>query len=86
MKITPGAVADPRTTRVNKTGSWRTFMPVIDYEECTGCGTCATFCPEGCVEEVEQKRFEPDLDYCKGCGICANECPVDAIEMEREAK
>ena len=24
-------------------------LPVIDYEKCTGCGTCAGVCPAKCI-------------------------------------
>lgn len=86
LKITKGVVARPCTSMVNKTGSWRTFRPVIDHDECVGCGNCEKFCPDMAVKEVEENRYEIDLDYCKGCGICAEECPVDAIEMVKEGK
>lgn len=69
----------------NKTGDWRTFMPIIDKEKCIGCKLCWFYCPEGCIKMVDGKA-DVDYDYCKGCGICANECPVKAIEMKREVR
>ena len=67
-----------------KTGSWRTFKPVITVK-CIGCGTCAQFCPEGCIK-IKNKKAVTDYDYCKGCLICFNECPVKAIESKQEEK
>lgn len=86
LKITKGAVVRPSTTLIYKTGGWRTFLAVIDHDKCIACGTCEKFCPDMCVKEVEEGRFEVDLDYCKGCAICAEECPVDAITMVKEEK
>ncbi|MEO0293908.1 MAG: 4Fe-4S binding protein [candidate division WOR-3 bacterium] len=75
----------------NKTGSWRSFRPVIDYDKCTFCAICWKFCPEISIklEKIEEKgkeRFKPivDYDYCKGCGICWEECPSGAIKVEEE--
>ncbi|MDI6639651.1 MAG: 4Fe-4S binding protein [Methanocellales archaeon] len=85
MKLSIGAVTEPGSTRINKTGSWRTFKPIIDVEACVGCGMCSMFCPEGVVYEVEDK-YTIDYDYCKGCGVCAHECPSGAIEMVIEEK
>lgn len=86
LKITKGAVAKPRTSLVNKTGSWRSEKPVVNQEECINCGVCVKFCPDMSIKEVEDGKIEVDLDYCKGCSICARECPVDAIKMEKEEK
>lgn len=86
LKLTVGAVVEPCTSLINKTGGWREFKPVIDHETCIACGRCETFCPDMAVKEVEEDRYEFDLDYCKGCEICAEECPVDAIKMVKEAK
>lgn len=73
-------VLEPGSTRKNKTGSWRTFKPILDKDKCINCENCIMFCPEGIIN----KDHDIDYDYCKGCGICQNECPVDAIELERE--
>ena len=67
-------------TKKKKTGSWRTFKPILDKEKCIDCDNCILFCPDGSVN----KQHDIDYDYCKGCGICANECPSDAIEMVKE--
>jgi 2-oxoisovalerate ferredoxin oxidoreductase delta subunit len=76
----------------NKTGSWRTFRPVIDYDKCTYCMICWEYCPEAAIklEKIKVKgkvKFKPviDYEYCKGCGICWEECPTGAIEVEEEA-
>ncbi len=74
------AVKEPGSTRKNKTGSWRTFKPILDKEKCIECENCIMFCPEGCINN----DYDIDYDYCKGCGICEEECPVKAIKMERE--
>ncbi len=81
--------AKPNSTLSNKTGSWRTKKPVIDFNTCIGCSLCAKICPEGCIKmkpQAESKKIKPetDYDYCKGCGLCAHECPVKAIKMEND--
>ncbi|OUJ19458.1 Pyruvate:ferredoxin oxidoreductase delta subunit PorD [Methanonatronarchaeum thermophilum] len=81
--------ADPGTTKKYKTGTWRTYKPILDKDACIGCEKCWEYCPDTCKIEVEHEDdiiFETDLDYCKGCGICAKECPVEAIEMELDEK
>lgn len=86
MKLVIRTVTKPGSTRVNKTGAWRSFMPVYDRKLCNKCGICAVYCPEGIVIKLEKGFYEPDYEYCKGCGICANECPKKAIIMKLEGK
>ena len=86
-EITIGAVLESNaSTSKTKTGAWRSLQPIIDYEKCTSCGICWSFCPEGAIQKRSDGKFAVNLDYCKGCGICANECPVKAIKMVREEK
>ena len=86
-------IANPRTSRENKTGDWRSMRPVTDTAKCIKCGTCVSVCPEGCISGADVKKGlqerefpKTDYDYCKGCGICANECPVKCIAMVKEEK
>jgi pyruvate ferredoxin oxidoreductase delta subunit len=84
-KLEPGGVIKrPGSSKEVKTGSWRTFRPVVTIN-CKGCGICVQFCPEGCIE-IKNGKAVIDYDYCKGCLICVNECPVKAIKSEKEVK
>lgn len=67
----------------NKTGSWRTLKPVIDYEKCNLCMLCWKFCPDACIY-IRDERPWIDYEYCKGCIICVEECPKEAIRIEEE--
>ncbi len=82
MKTEAGLVG-PGSFVENKTGSWRTFKPILDHEKCIMCLFCWFYCPEGCIERTNN-TLNINYDYCKGCGICASECPKNAIEMVRE--
>ena len=66
-----------------KTGSWRTFDPIVNYDECNRCRTCWLHCPEAVISIDEDGYPVWDFDYCKGCGICAEVCPKKCIEMVR---
>ena len=74
------SISYPTVGASGRTGDWRVFMPVIDYDLCTHCFECYLLCPEATINA----ELEIDYDYCKGCGICANECPVKAIRMVKE--
>ena len=85
----PGAIVyEPGSTVSNKTGSWRSFMPLVDQKKCIKCKQFETFCPDMAitVSDKGDKKVDIDLDYCKGCGICASICPAKAITMQQDAK
>ncbi len=77
-------LARPLVGSAGKTGFWRTFKPVIDYDKCTACMICWLYCPEGAITLGEKPLI--DYDYCKGCGICSEECPSKAISMVKEVE
>ena len=75
-------IREPGNSVRRKTGSWRVFKPVWDFEKCILCKQCWLFCPEAAINW--KKRPEVDYDVCKGCGVCAQVCPVQAIKMVRD--
>ena len=46
-------------------------------DDCIQCGTCAANCPQGCIEEGEPYRIQPE--HCLHCGNCFENCPAEAI-------
>ncbi|NMC04267.1 MAG: 4Fe-4S binding protein [Candidatus Lokiarchaeota archaeon] len=88
-RSTIAAVQHPTEGEGGKTGTWRTFKPVIDASKCilmksdkTRCYHCWFYCPEGTISKTRPPAV--NYEYCKGCGVCAAECPHDAITMEEE--
>lgn len=76
----------PTTVKLStelKTGSWRSYRPVIDLGKCVKCLICWVYCPELSIR-WDGISVSVDYDFCKGCGICAHECPVKAIVMVPE--
>ena len=59
--------------------------PVIDYDECIGCGSCVEVCPEVFeMNDDEAKAYviaENKCDTCD-CEEAAGICPVEAITLE----
>lgn len=59
----------------------------VDYDKCTGCGTCAQRCQFDAIKmEVTMDKANIDMTKCFGCGVCEYSCPQDAINLvERES-
>ena len=79
-----GLIDKGGTARSYKTGSWRTFKPVVDKEKCINCLQCWIYCPDSSIKVEDGKMVGFDYEHCKGCAICANICPVKCIKMEKE--
>lgn len=66
---TPGIIAPPH------------FIPVVDTETCTLCGTCADRCPMKAYT-LSDNELVYHRERCIGCGVCAMVCPEKAIRMD----
>ena len=44
-------IKTPGSSKNNKTGSWRTFKPILDKEK---CGICAHECPSDAIEMIKE--------------------------------
>ena len=47
-------------------------------ENCIGCGSCATACPQKCI--TEGQPYTIAWNHCLQCGLCAKVCPADAVK------
>ena len=64
-------------------------------ERCTGCASCAKYCPLGIIRIVTNPNggnvqeggdynvevFDIDQARCMYCGLCVEACPYDALHM-----
>ena len=64
-----------------KHGDWKPWFPVIDYDRCTNCMQCLSFCLFGVYGVDEGSRIEvQNNDNCKtNCPACSRVCPEAAI-------
>jgi pyruvate ferredoxin oxidoreductase gamma subunit len=74
------------TTVIKKTGNWRLFKPVIDYERCSRCQSCFVHCPHSCISLDASGYPQINYENCKGCFTCLDECPKKAISKKREVR
>lgn len=49
-------------------------------DECIGCGTCQTVCPQQAIEEGSP--YSIHQNNCLHCGSCFEHCPVSAIKRQ----
>jgi Pyruvate/2-oxoacid:ferredoxin oxidoreductase delta subunit len=64
-----------------KPGQWQPWFPVIDYDRCTNCLQCLSFCLFGVYGADAQRRIRVERSQnCKNnCPACARVCPEAAI-------
>ena len=65
------------------------FLPVVDQENCNGCGKCVEICPVEALSLVSANDFrKPKMkkaslaeELCIGCGLCQRNCKEKAISL-----
>lgn len=64
-----------------KLEAWKPWFPVIDYERCTNCMQCLTFCLFDVYGVDKQQKIQvQNNDNCKtDCPACSRVCPEVAI-------
>lgn len=62
-------------------GAWKPWFPVIDYDRCTNCMQCLSFCLFGVYGVDQESRIQvQNNDNCKtNCPACSRVCPEAAI-------
>lgn len=62
-------------------GQWKPWFPVIDYDRCTNCMQCLSFCLFGVYGVDADRRLQvQNQDQCKtNCPACSRVCPEAAI-------
>ena len=62
-------------------GEWKPWFPVIDYDRCTNCMQCLSFCLFGVYGVDAESHIQvQNNDQCKtNCPACSRVCPEAAI-------
>ncbi|MFZ5775559.1 MAG: nitroreductase family protein [Thermodesulfobacteriota bacterium] len=58
-----------------------TIPASIDPQRCTGCGLCASICPDRAIS-VRNGVAHADGPRCLACGHCLAVCPVNAVSVD----
>ncbi len=77
-----GAVESFRTEKqAVQHGGWKPWFPVIDYDRCTNCMQCLSFCLFGVYGADKEGHIQvQNQDNCKtNCPACSRVCPEAAI-------
>lgn len=77
-----GLVEEFRGDRaMNQPGQWKPWFPVIDYDRCTNCMQCLSFCLFDVYGVDDDNKIQvQNNDNCKtNCPACSRVCPEVAI-------
>jgi NAD-dependent dihydropyrimidine dehydrogenase PreA subunit len=70
-----------RDSGLHEPGGWKPWFPVIDYDRCTNCMQCLSFCLFDVYGVSKQGKIQvQNNDNCKtDCPACSRVCPEVAI-------
>jgi len=72
----------------DRPGTWTPWFPVIDFDRCTNCMQCLSFCLfDVYAVDAEQKITVQNQSNCKtSCPACSRVCPEAAIMFPKYSK
>jgi len=56
----------------------------VDFDKCTGCGTCKDVCPIKAIE-LSNDKAKVREEACVECGTCVEACPEGALSQEEHS-
>jgi len=64
----------------------KTINGIMNFDLCTGCGTCISVCPNGSIQLIlnnREGRYMPVIDNkkCINCGFCLDVCPGQTSDI-----
>lgn len=70
------------------------FLPIVNTEQCNGCGKCVSVCPVEAMTLVSandpylpnRKKATVNDERCLGCGVCVRTCRSNSIVLKSRAK
>ena len=79
--ITALVETERQSTQSAKHGEWKPWFPVIDFDRCTNCMQCLSFCLFDVYGTDDDQQIEvQNNDNCKtNCPACSRVCPEAAI-------
>jgi pyruvate ferredoxin oxidoreductase delta subunit len=77
----PDAPQRPAGALATANRGWRTRWPQVTLTDCSRCGLCIVYCPDGAIGLDPARYPLVAEDWCKGCGLCAAACPKRLIAM-----
>lgn len=87
-QVTAEVAARREARALPRPGQWTPWFPVIDYERCTNCMQCLSFCLFDVYGVDANGKIEVrNEDNCKtSCPACSRVCPDVAILFPKYAK
>jgi len=78
---------DAEQNQPGANGAWKPWFPVIDYDRCTNCMQCLSFCLFDVYGVDDEKQIQvQNNDNCKtNCPACSRVCPEVAIMFPKYA-
>lgn len=71
-------------SREGKLAQHSDLSPIVNKENCTGCGECEKVCPVGAIKIIN-KKSHIDSQKCIGCASCIAACKFNAIDVNWES-